>query len=176
MVRKLAQAETKWQLKVNRATNEGVDNLREAVRQHRTAQQEASLARRSAEAEAQAAEQRVCELQEILDRVRSSRTQTLLDTVEEQKNKIAELTTRRKTNQRKICDTNLDRRRAALAKEKAQQAQQALNEYCVRELRGDIDLARIEQLEGELAAVRVQLAEQTALREKYEAVAKPPGR
>jgi hypothetical protein len=72
---------------VNRATNEGVDKLREAVRGHRAAQQVASGARRSAEAEAQAAEERVSELQAALDRVRNSRSHTLLSTVEEQERK-----------------------------------------------------------------------------------------
>jgi hypothetical protein len=155
-------------------TAAAAEALLTGLAQQKAAQHEASGARRSAEAEAQAAEERVSEMQAALDRVRNSRRHTLLSTVEEQEKKIVELKARRKVNQRKIRDANLDRRRAALATEKAQQAQLALIDYCVRELSADINLARIEQLEGELAAVSAQLAEQFALRQRYEAVAKPP--
>jgi len=117
--------------------------------------------------------------------LRGTRQQTLLDTIKEEwadfaeqtatyLAKIAVLSKRREATMRKVSDINLSNRRAALATETAKQAQQALNDYCVRDLGSDIDLARLEMVEAELVATRAELVKEKALRVKYEAVAHPP--
>ena len=128
---------------------------------------------------------RVRELEASLERLRGTWQQTLLDTIKEERAdffeqtatylaKIAVLSKRREATMRKVSDINLSNRRAALATETAKQAQQALNDYCVRDLASDIDLARLEMVEAELVATRAELVKEKALRVKYEAVAHPP--
>ena len=184
---KNAQGGTEWQHKVNREKSAGVFKLRELVHKDRAAQKQDAVSRRDAEADAEAMATRVRERETSLERLRGTRQQTLLDTIEEERAAFAEqtasnmativeLTRRRTANMRKILDYNLSNRRAAQATETAKQAQQALNDYCVRDLASDIDLARLEMVEAELVAMRAELVKvkEKALRVKYEAVAHPP--
>jgi len=76
------------------------------------------------------------------------------------------LSQRRMATECKVSDFNLSNRRAALATETAKQAQQALNDYCVRDLASDIDLARLEMVKAELVATRAELVKEQALRVK----------
>jgi len=128
---------------------------------------------------------RVRELEASLERLHGTRQQTLLDTIKEERAdcaeqtathlaKIAVLSQRRMATMRKVSDINLSKRRAAQATETAKQAQQALNDYCMRDLASDIDLARLEEIEAELVATHAELAKEKALRVEYEAVAYPP--
>ena len=159
--------------------------LRELVHKSRAAQQQDAASRRNAEADADAMVTRVRDLETSLERLRGTRQQTLLDTIREERAAFAEQTAtymativklmrRRTATMRKISDFNLSNRRAATATETAKQAQQALNDYCVRDMASDIDLARLEKLEAELVAMHAELANEKALRVKYEAVAYPP--
>jgi len=162
-----------------------VFRLRELVHKNREAQQQDAASRRDAEADAEAIATRVRKLEASLERLRGTRQQTLLDTIKEERAdfaeqtatylaKIAMLSKRREDTMRKVSDINLSNRRAALGTETAKQAQQALNDYCVRDLASDIDLARLEMVEAELVATRAELVKEKALRVKYEAVAHPP--
>ena len=177
-------AETEWQHKVNREKSAGVFKLRELVHKDRAAQKQDAVSRRDAEADAEAMATRVRERETSLERLRGTRQQTLLDTIEEERAAFAEqtasnmativeLTRRRTANMRKILDYNLSNRRAAQATETAKQAQQALNDYCVRDLASDIDLAWLEEVEAELVATHAELAKEKALRVEYEPVAYP---
>jgi len=164
-----------------------VFKLRELVHRSRAAQQQDAASRRDAEADAEAMATRVRKLEASLERLRGTRQQTLLDTIKEERAdfaeqtatylaKIAVLSQRREATMREVSDFNLSNRRAAQATETAKQAQQALNDYCVRDLASDIDLARLEMVEAELVAMRAELVKvkEKALRVKYEAVAHPP--
>ena len=159
--------------------------VRELVHKSRAAQQQDAASRRDAKAGADAMATRVRELEASLERLRGTRQQTLLDTIKEERAdfaeqtatyqaKIAVLSQRREATMRKVSDFNLSNRHAAQATETAKQAQQALNDYCVRDLASDIDLARLEMVEAELVATRAELVKEKALRVKYEAVAHPP--
>jgi hypothetical protein len=178
-------AETEWQHKVNREKNASATKVRDTVNNNRAAKQAAAAARREAEADAAAAATRVRELEASLERLRGTRQQTLLDTIEEeraafakqQKDYVAEIAVlkqRRKATERKVSDFNLAHRRAALATDKVKELQHALNDYCADDLASDINLAQLEELEAELVAARAELAKEKALRVKYEAVACPP--
>ena len=161
----------------NRENNAGVLKLRELVRKSRAAQQQDAASRRDAEADTDATATRVRNLETL----RGTRQQTLLDTSEEERAAFAEQTAkhmatsrRRKANQRTAGDCNLADRRTAVATDMAKNAQQAVNDYCVRDLASELKLTRLEELEAELVATHAELAKEKALRVKYEAVAYPP--
>ena len=121
---------------------------------------------------------RVRDLETSLERLRGTRQQTLLNTIEEERAAFAEqtatnmativeLTRQRTANVRKILDYNLADRRTALATDTAKEAQQALDDYCVRDLASETKLAWLEELEAELVATHAELAKEKALRVNY---------
>ena len=149
--------------------------LRELVHKNRVGQQQDAASRRDAEADVEAMAARVRELEASLERLHGTRQQTLLDTIKEERAdcaeqtathlaKIAVLSQRRMATMRKVSDINLSNRRAAQATEMAKQAKQALNDYCVRDLASDIDLARLKMVEAELVATRAEVVKEKALR------------
>ena len=138
--------------------------------------------RRASEAEARADE--ACEaaaalqgaiaaLEDQLEVLRGSRVGGLLDKVKTLQATVTKLGERKKANQRKVCEANLDRHRAEQAGEKARRFEEAFKKSAVRAESSGSAWDYVDSLERELAETKALLKIQTVLRRKFQAIAEP---
>lgn len=105
--------------------------------------------------------------------MRGSRVGGLLDKVKTLQATVTKLGERKKANQRKVCEANLDRRRAEQAGEKARRFEEAFKKSAVRAESSGSAWDYVDSLERELAETKALLKIQTVLRRKFQAIAEP---
>ena len=177
-LRKLREAHKvelmEWERRVEAVSSSAVESQRERVATQRAERQRLASERDAAQQQHDEARRRVQQLEQCVECVRSSSKAQLQAELAEAREKITELSRRRKANQRKICDVNLADRRAAVAQEQAAAIKLAFNDYCMKDHAQQLAAARADSLERELERMRAQLAAEVHLRERFEAVAQPP--
>ena len=121
---KLKDETTQWSLYTNRLKKEYIDSERETVAELRGFYVSEHLVWQEAIREAAVLWERCDELVELVDRVRNSRRGALVAEVDRLVDQLRELTRRRALNVRRICDVNLEERRAAVAVRKLREVQE----------------------------------------------------
>ena len=119
---------------MNRLSNAHTATLRAQDDQIRPLNQELKQKRDEAARQSKDLSTKLQDLQVALERVRGTSKSGLLSQVAELQKKVRELGARRKTNQRKLADAALDRRRLFLEREKVDEVRQTVGDYFSRDV------------------------------------------